>query len=60
MERQHSEPLVYKKQILWQLLTDRNVFRVREAAGMEIPVRDYAEINDSSLEDMYWVSLMGR
>jgi len=59
-KRQHSEPLVYKKQILWQLLTDKNVFRVRKAAGNEIPVRDYAEINDASLEDMYWVSLMGR
>ena len=59
-QRQHSEPLVYKKQILWQLLTDRNVFRVRKAAGVELSVRDYAEINDSTLEDMYWVSLMGR
>lgn len=59
-QRQHSEPLVYKKQILWQLLTDRNVFRVRKAAGVELSVRDYAEINDASLEDMYWVSLMGR
>jgi len=58
-KRQHSEPLVYKKQILWQLLTDRNVFRVRKA-GKELSVRDYAEINDSSIEDMYWVSLMGR
>jgi hypothetical protein len=59
-QRQHSEQLVYKKQILWQLLTDRNVFRVRKAAGVELSVRDYAEINDASLEDMYWVSLMGR
>jgi len=59
-KRQHSEALVYKKQILWQLLTDRNVFRVRKPAGVEMSVRDYAEINDSSLEDMYWVSLMGR
>jgi hypothetical protein len=58
--RQHSEPLVYKKQVLWQLLTDRNVFRVREPAGMEMSVRDYAEIHDPRLEDMYWVTLMGR
>jgi hypothetical protein len=58
--RQHSEPLVYKKQVLWQLLTDRNVFCVREPAGVEMSVRDYAEINDPVLEDMYWVSLMGR
>jgi hypothetical protein len=59
-KRQHSEPLVYKKQVLWQLLTDRNVFRIREPAGIEMSVRDYAEINDPMLEDKYWVSLMGR
>ena len=59
-KRQHSEPIVRKEQILLQLLTDRNVFRVRKSAGKEMSVRDYAEINDSALEDMYWTTLMGR
>ena len=60
-KRQHSEAIVHKKQILLQLLTEKNVFRVRHpTARKELSVRDYAEINDSALEDMYWTSLMGR
>jgi hypothetical protein len=60
-KRQHSESIVHKKQILLQLLTEKNVFRVRHpTARKEMSVRDYAEINDSALEDMYWTTLMGR
>jgi hypothetical protein len=60
-KRQHTTPIIHKKQILLQLLTEKNVFRVRQpAGGMEMSVRDYAEINDSALEDMYWTTLMGR
>jgi hypothetical protein len=60
-KRQHNEPFVNGKQVLWQLLTDKNVFHVRRPnTHEETPVRDYAEINDPTLEDMYWTTLMGR
>jgi hypothetical protein len=59
-KRQHNEPFVNGKQILWQLLTDKNVFHVRMPGVPEQSVRDYAEINDPMLEDMYWTTLMGR
>lgn len=60
-KRQHNEPFLNGKQVLWQLLTDRNIFRVRmPETKVELSVRDYAEINDSALEDMYWTTLMGR
>ena len=59
-KRQHNEPIVNGKQILWQLLTDKNVFHVRMPGVPELSVRDYAEINDPMLEDMYWTTLMGR
>jgi hypothetical protein len=59
-KRQHNEPIVNGKQILWQLLTDKNVFHVRMPGVPEQSVRDYAEINDPKLEDMYWTTLMGR
>ena len=59
--RQHNEPFINGKQVLWQLLTDKNVFHVRMPnTKAEMTVRDYAEINDPMLEDMYWTTLMGR
>ena len=59
-KRQHNEAIVNGKQVLWQLLTDKNVFHVRMPGVPELSVRDYAEINDPMLEDMYWTTLMGR
>lgn len=59
-KRQHNEPFINEKQVLWQLLTDKNVFHVRMPGAPELSVRDYAEINDPMLEDMYWTTLMGR
>jgi hypothetical protein len=59
-KRQHYEPFRTRDSVLWQLITDNNVFRVRDPSGETHAVRDYAEVHNPDLEDLYWVSLMGR
>ena len=59
-KRQHNEPCRTRDSVLWQLITDNNVFRVRDPSGTTHAVRDYAEIHNPDLEDLYWVTLMGR
>jgi len=59
-KRQHNEPYRTGNSVLWQLITDNNIFRVRDPSGTTHSVRDYAEIHNPDLEDMYWVTLMGR
>ena len=59
-KRQHNEPFRKRDSVLFQLITDNNVFRVRDPTGETHAVRDYAEIHNPDLEDLYWVTLMGR
>jgi hypothetical protein len=59
-KRQHNEPFRTRDSILCQLITDNNVFRIRDTSGEIHAVRDYAEIHNPDLEDKYWVTLMGR
>lgn len=59
-KRQHNEPFRKRDSVLFQLITDNNVFRVRDPMGETHAVRDYAEIHNPDLEDLYWVTLMGR